>query len=423
MFEAVGLIDERLYYNDSYCMEFEGVVVQETERDGKWLVRLNQSAFYPTSGGQPHDTGRLGDSRVLDVYVENEAVVHVVNRPIGEGQKVTGRIDWERRFDHMQQHTGQHILSACFEQILDADTVGFHLGEDSVTIDLAISELNPLDARQVEVRANQVIWENHPIVARFVTEEELQGLTLRHAPKVEKDIRIVSIGEFDHNACGGTHPSRSGEVGMIKILRTDRMRGGVRLTFACGNRALQDYDGRLVVLKQLGNQLSTGDRELPDALSKLQQNLTSMKKQSEQWKKKWLGLWAKDVVSSAIASTTGERVFCAILEDVSDTADLKFASNALAEVLTTHQIQGVAAAVTAKIGERVFLQAAVLGDGDTPFDANLAVKSVLGKLNGKGGGSKAAAQGSAPFQAETSLTNITDWLRHEFENQVPTLHF
>lgn len=429
----MGLTDERLYYEDSYCTEFEATVVGEWEQAGKWLVQLDCSAFYPTSGGQPHDTGWLAQSRVLDVYVEGGVVLHVVDKPLGEGQLVRGRIDWARRFDHMQQHTGQHILSACFEQLFNADTVGFHLGEEIVTVDLDIdvSELDDSMAKRAEHKANEVVFGDLPIQARFVDDDELARLPLRRAPKVERDVRIVSIGDFDHNACGGTHPKRTGEVGIIKILRRERMRRGIRLTFACGSRALRDYDSRLEVLRNLGAQLSTGDRELAEAVQKIQQSMSGFRKSAEQWQTKWLQLWARDLLNEAedslasgglssteTAGLPGKEnlVVCTILEDVVQPSDLKQALNAVSEEWQATSVKGAAMAVIGRIDNRVYLQATVVGAAT--YDANRAVRGVLEQLNGKGGGSQVSAQGSCPAQAGVSLTSIQELLRAAFISQL-----
>jgi len=412
----VHLTEQRLYYEDSYCKTFTGVVLAEQEYGETWHVRLDQTAFYPTSGGQPHDTGWLNHSSVQDVQIVDGHVIHVVDKSIGVGQTVEGRIDWARRFDHMQHHTGQHILSACFEQLMNADTIGFHLGAEVVTVDLDLPHLEIEDTTRVEALANQIIWENRPLYARFVDEQELTGLSLRHPPKVEENIRIVSIQDFDDNACGGTHTKQSGEVGLLKILRTERMRGGIRLTFACGGRALADYERHNHVLKNLGSQLSTGVDELPELVNKLQQSAVSSRKRMGTWKGKGLAWWARDTAASetqwmdGAESGTPAAIVCVQVDDLSEAKDVQQAVRALAQSMPANQASVVA--VVGAIGPWAFVQA--ITSNAESLDASAVVRSVLLKVDGKGGGTKQAAQGSFPITEETTLAQVVEWLQAEF---------
>lgn len=412
------LSEQRLYYLDSYCTTFRAVVLTEQEQGETWQVQLDQTAFYPTSGGQPHDTGWLNDSRVLDVQVVDGQVIHMVDKSIGVGQTVEGRIDWDRRFDHMQHHTGQHILSAAFEQLMNADTIGFHLGAEVVTIDLDLPQLEVADVTRVEALANQIIWQNRTIQARFVDEQVLAGLSLRHPPKVEENIRIVSIVDFDDNACGGTHTKHTGEVGLLKILRTERMRGGIRLIFVCGGRALADYEHRNQVLKDLGSQLSTGVDELAEAVAKVQQSAVSSRKRMEAWKEKWLTVWARDTVAREThwledaQSGAGTGILCVQVEDLSEASDLQQAVRALVQAMPPTQSAVVAG--VGELGSRAFIQAMSLTAPS--LDVNAIVRSVLLKMDGKGGGTKQAAQGSFPVTTGTTLAQIVDWLQGEFRD-------
>jgi alanyl-tRNA synthetase len=242
-------LTERLYYAEPYLRQFEATVTERLSWHGQPAVVLSRSAFYPTGGGQPHDTGSLQGVPVLDV-VEREAdkaVIHLLEKalpgvPAGADRRiVTGEVDWPRRFDHMQQHTGQHILSQVAERLLDAATVGFHLSEKSSTVDLDRAPLSDEQLDQLEEAANRIVFENRPVVARFVNREELAGLPLRKAPEVSGPVRIVEIQDFDWSPCGGTHVRAAGEVGLIKIVRTERRGSETRLEFLCGGRTLADY--------------------------------------------------------------------------------------------------------------------------------------------------------------------------------------
>jgi len=222
---------ERLYYTDSALHTFAARVVERRDTERGPAVRLDRTAFYPTSGGQPYDTGTLGDVRVVDVWDdETDAVWHLLERSL-DAEEVEGRIDWERRFDHMQQHTGQHLLSAAFVRLRDAATVSFHLGTDDSSIDLDVRQLSWEDAFRVEADVNRVIWEDRPVEVHFVAEDEIAGVPLRKPPKVTGTIRVVWIRDVDASACGGTHVPRTGAVGLVKIVRLERYKGGTRVGF------------------------------------------------------------------------------------------------------------------------------------------------------------------------------------------------
>ncbi|MEP7190424.1 MAG: alanyl-tRNA editing protein, partial [Roseiflexaceae bacterium] len=207
---------ERLYFTDPYLTNFSARIVAREQREQHPAIALDQSAFYPQGGGQPADTGTLGGAVVLDVQVEDDVIWHTLDQELA-ADLVQGAIDWERRFDHMQQHHGQHLLSAAFERLAGLRTVSFHLGAASSTIDLAANDLTPAQASAAEDLTNQVIWEDRPVLARFVTADELAQLSLRKPPSVAGPVRIVSVPDFDHSACGGTHPRATGGVGMLHL--------------------------------------------------------------------------------------------------------------------------------------------------------------------------------------------------------------
>ena len=220
----------RLYYENPYLKEFEGKVLECRRAGAEWEVRLDRSAFYPTSGGQPFDTGVLGESRVLDVFVDKSGEVwHRVDAELSEGETVTGKIDWERRFDHMQQHAGEHMLANAAWRLLGGHTIGLHLGKEEVSIDMDLPEgrthITPEELHALEDDVNQRIQRDVPIRQWFPTEEELKALPLRKAPTVTEHVRVVQIGTEEYCACGGTHPSSAGQIGLVKILEARPSKG------------------------------------------------------------------------------------------------------------------------------------------------------------------------------------------------------
>jgi alanyl-tRNA synthetase len=272
---------QRLYYTDSYTTDFEANLIDTVTYHDLPAAVLDRSYFYPTSGGQPHDTGFLNGVRVVDVALrESDGVMlHVLENALAlENQRVSGQIDWGRRFDHMQHHTGQHILSAAFEKLADADTVGFHLSADSVTIDLNKPDISPALLDAAEDLSNQIVADDRPVRAYFPSDEELSTLVLRKVPDVEGKLRVVDIAGFDVNACGGTHVARTGEIAIIKILRASRQGDTTRIEFRCGGRALLDYRQKHALLSQLSAELTTGYDQIPAALAKLREENKALRK-------------------------------------------------------------------------------------------------------------------------------------------------
>ncbi|MBI5956935.1 MAG: alanyl-tRNA editing protein [Chloroflexi bacterium] len=298
---------ERLFFEDAYCREFSAMVTGRTRVGKSPGVILDRTAFYPTSGGQPNDLGALNGIPVLDV-VEGEGgeIVHLLAAEI-EGSSVTGIIDWPRRFDHMQQHSGQHILSQCFERALNAATVSFHLGLDFSTIDVSLAAFTEEKAMEIETMANAVVFENRAIRAYFVDEARLPSLPLRKPPKVAGAIRIVEVEGFDFSPCGGTHCRAAGEIGLIKVRKWERRGDMFRIDFLCGNRALEDYRWKNSTLNSLAAALSVKDRELGETVSRLLAEGRESQRQLGYLKEKLLDYEAAELDSQAL-SLGGTRV-------------------------------------------------------------------------------------------------------------------
>ena len=259
----------RLYYTDAYCRAFDAVVTRAFEHEGRPAAVLDRTAFYPTSGGQPFDLGTLGSVSVVDVVDVDGEVVHVLSAPLGERAAVRGEIDWTRRFDHMQQHTGQHVLSAALVRVCGAATVSFHLGSDASTIDLA-NALSTEDVERGVDEANAVVWDDRAVAVRFASAEEAKALPLRKESAREGELRLVEVPDFDLSACGGTHVARTGVIGLIAVTGIEKSKGGVRLTFVCGGRALRSLRQLRDAVAGSVRTLSVLPHELPAAVEKVQ---------------------------------------------------------------------------------------------------------------------------------------------------------
>ncbi|MCR8850852.1 DHHA1 domain-containing protein [Rossellomorea sp. SC111] len=251
------------YYQDAYMKTFYTSIQEQQQDDSGWYVVLEQTAFYPTGGGQPHDTGTIQDKRIVNVEEVSGEIRHYIEEPFDDiSGVVEGQIDWERRFDHIQQHAGQHILSAAFAEALQYETISFHLGKEFLTIDLNVSDMSESDAQEAEELANRIIREARAIETKWVTEEELSDYPLRKKPSVTGEIRLVIIPNFDYNGCGGTHPRSTSEVGAIKILDWEKHKGHIRLQFICGDRVLRQLNRKHGLLKELTSVLQSPEETM-----------------------------------------------------------------------------------------------------------------------------------------------------------------
>jgi alanyl-tRNA synthetase len=372
---------DRLYYSDSYLREFEATVVETRERDGGAAVVLDRTSFYPTSGGQPHDLGQLGAAAVMDVLDEEGTIVHVTDRPV-HGH-VRGVIDWPRRFDHMQQHTGQHILSQAFLRGADAGTKSVHFGADVCTLDVDITDLTTAGAGKVEDLANQIVFEDRPIVVREVDESELPGLGLRRPAKKRGLVRIVQVQDFDVSACGGTHVARTGEIGPILIRRWERFRGGVRVEFFCGWRAVRDARWKNATVLELAADLSVKDRELADAVRRVREQLKSAGQELTAHRARAV----EDEAHRILAGAAGSPKF--VTEIFSDRSinDVALLAGKIVAMEPS-----VAALATAD-GKIVLARAAGID-----LDAGQLLRTAIVPLGGRGGGRSEFAQGAVPAE-------------------------
>jgi alanyl-tRNA synthetase len=394
---------ERLYYKDPYCASFDAVVARAFMHAGRPAVALDRTAFYPTSGGQPSDTGTLGRARVLEVIDADEgSITHVLDAPLNEGTPVAGAIDWTRRFDHMQQHTGQHVLSAAFDRLAGNRTVSFHMSAEASTIDLA-SDASSDAIEAAEREANRVVWEDRTVSIRFVSAEEAAALKLRKEPARAGMLRLIEVADFDLSACGGTHVARTGAIGMIAVSGWERFRGGTRVTFVCGNRALRMFRTYRGAVAGSIRSLSVLPEELPGAIDRIQGESKELRRTLKTMQEALAAHEAARLVAEAPV-VNGVGIIVRAL-DGWDAAGLKTIAVAAAGA-------GVAAALFSSVPPRV----AVIARGrDVNVDAQSVLKTLVAEFGGRGGGKPDLAQGGG---LEGDLTRIIDAARAALEQQV-----
>ena len=373
---------ERIYYTEPARTEFDGTVESCGTLEGRIVATLDRTAFYPTSGGQPFDTGSLGGARVLDVIdLPDGNVGHVLDAPLAVGTSVQGRIDWSRRFTHMQQHTGQHILSAAFDRLFASRTVGFHLGAEVSTLDLD-KVLTAASIAAAEAESNRIVWENRGVAIRFASEAEAATIQLRKEPTRTGPLRLIEVAGFDISACGGTHVGRAGEVGMVAVKSWEKFRGGTRLEFLCGGRALAEYRVVRDAVAGCIRLVSVSPPELPAAIERAQGENKDLRRTIKDLQERLAAFEAGAMVAR------GRRIGQAIVvvEAVAgwDQTGLKALAAAAAG-----QPGVVAAMVSATDPALVVLARAA----DVPVDVAAMLKTLVGRCGGKGGGKPEMAQG------------------------------
>jgi alanyl-tRNA synthetase len=370
---------ERLYYTDSYLTSFTARVVAI---DGA-KVRLERTAFYPTSGGQLFDTGKLGDRRVVDVIDDDAGIVHVLEAEPGfaVGAEVTGSVDWTRRFDHMQQHTGQHLLSALFEDMGGGKTASVHFGDESSTIDIDIEGLSREKAKKIEARANAIVAENRAVTVTSEDAATAQGL--RKASDRTGDLRIVSIADIDRSACGGTHVRATGEIGAVLIRRLEKYKKMTRVEFLCGARAIARARGDYEALNGMAAALSAGMDELPKLVESQRESIQALESERKKLSEALAGFRARDLHAAAAAEAAGLK---RVVHKGASLDELRALAHALAALPKSVFIGTCDAPPTI-----VYAASA-----DAGVNAGADLKAALTANGGKGGGNPTIAQGTAP---------------------------
>jgi alanyl-tRNA synthetase len=413
---------DRLYYIDPYNREFDATIVR---REGTARVTLDRTSFYPTSGGQPFDTGTLGGVRVVDVVDEDDGTItHVLEGELAVGQTVHGVIDWPRRFDHMQQHTGQHVLSAAFDRLFGVRTVSFHLGAAVSTIDLA-RELAPRDIAAAESEANRIVWENRPVTIRFADAEAAAKLPLRKRLRPARDaspgdderervaalsrerqgwgpgavrklgphehknskpprtgnLRLIDVEDFDLSACGGTHVARTGAIGLIAVGSCERFKGGQRIEFRCGGRALDRLRSLRDTVAAAIRLLSVTAEELPEAIERFQGEVKDQKRAVALLQTELARYRAADLAASAAVTDRGRLVLRAVDADANGLRSLASAIVAAS---------GYAAVLVSTSAPALVV---VARSADVNLQANQLLTALTARFGGRGGGKPELAQG------------------------------
>lgn len=378
----------KLYYEDPYLTTFTASIIKKEPE----YVIISETAFYPTGGGQPCDIGSLNDISVVNVEIIDGEIRHFLAEPLdSQSIEVKGSINWMRRFDHMQQHAGQHILSAAFAELFQMQTVSFHLGKETATIDLDTTEVTEEQLKKVEELANQIILENRAIETKWVTEDELTQYKLRKATSIKEDIRLVIIPDFDYNACGGTHPSSTGQVGSIKILQTEKQKRHIRVEFVCGKRVLTQLDRKQNVLLNLISRLSSPEEKLVDTANNLLHTNKNLEKLLNEHKQELLKFEAKELLKQSINDIVGVTFENRTIQDLQRLARfLVEESPSSLCVLVSHNEEKLQIVTARGTNREESMKALLL--------------QLLPLINGKGGGNDTLAQGGG--EAALSSTEL-----------------
>ena len=406
-----ALMTERLYYHDSFLHEFTAKIQKVVARDGRIAIVLDRTAFYPTSGGQLFDTGFLesaGDRLVVSEVAEDEGgeILHLVSEDplLKPSTEVRGTIDPERRRDHMQQHSGQHVLSAAFVELFQVPTVSFHMGAESCTIDLAAADLNPAQLERAEALANRVVTDDRPVEVRFATADEARRIGVRKLPPFETEggkYRLVDIENFDLTACGGTHVARTGQIGAILLRKAEKVKQGMRVEFVCGGRAVRTSRRDYAVLTDAAAAYSTHIWELPQQIKRSLDEAKALTKRQQTLLEELAELRASQLFADTQVQS-GKRIIVRIMAD-RDAAFVKL----LAQKIAKHQEAIALVASTAGEPTLVFAQSPGL-----PFNMGALMKQAVAGLGGRGGGSRDFAQGGVgdPAGIESVLRQIAETL-------------
>jgi len=310
---------ERLYFQDAYQTEFEAEVLATKEMNGHPALLLASTCFYPEGGGQPSDEGEINGVKVIQVYEEEGQIWHWLEREV-KAEKVRGKVNWQRRFDHMQQHSGQHLLSQVCWELLRAETLSFHLGETVSTIELSLTHLAENEKKQIEKRVAELIFQNLPIKTYFLDETEASQLPLRKKPVKSGRLRIVEIQSYDYSACGGTHVRSTGEIGLVKIIGSEKIRQHVRISFVAGGRALTDYQKKNEILDSLAGIFSTSLDQVINSVAKLRDEVKALKKQNRRYGEELNQYEAEKIIAES-SGLIIDRIFTdRTLEEVKDLA-------------------------------------------------------------------------------------------------------
>jgi len=397
-------MSERLYYSDSRLTQFTARVVDIVEINGRSGVVLDRTAFYPTGGGQPHDRGTINGIAVVDVLEdESGRVIHITeSEPDGPGATVEGRVDWTRRLDHIQQHTGQHILSQAFIRVCNAETRGFRIDEESATIDIMLDSPTQEIISEAEELANRIVFEDRPVnIHQATSEEELSRFPLRKDPAVEGCIRIIEVSGFDFSPCGGTHARRTGEIGLIAVRGWERAKRMCRIEFVCGGRALRDYRKANRAATEVALLFSTARDAGPESVARL----IDENKQQKRRIKELLQL-ATEAEAMQLLERAEQRAGFQLVKSIFDRRDIEEVK-LLAQKITARGLSVVLFGVRDRDAARlVFARSSGLEQ-----DMGVLIARACAELGGRGGGRPELAQGGGPNAAK--LQEVIDQIEKE----------
>ena len=376
---------QRLYFDDAYLRDFEARVLALTAWQGQPAVVVDATALYPEGGGQPADLGALGGIAVLDVQEKDDIIYHLLAEPLpaSVGDTVAGKVEWTRRFDFMQQHTGQHTISGAFYRLMGADTKSWHLSGDSLSIDIGKTGLSDAAIAEAEQLANEILWQDVPVTAQIMTREEMTRLDMRKGSDREGGIRVVSIGEWDRIGCGGTHVATAGQVGAIGLRRIETRSAMTRIEFVCGARALADFHAKTALVNAAMVALSAKPDEVLNQITRLQGQSDEQRHAIEALRKQLIAYEAHDLLAAPQGIADGRPLICRRM-DGRDMDALRTLAQRIAEG------GGVALLGSANEGKA---NLAFACDKAASLDLNAALKAALPLVGGKGGGQKSLAQG------------------------------
>lgn len=385
----------KLYLDNPYLREIDSRIVDKTYKDGKYYIKLSRTIFYPhLSGGQPGDKGSINGVEVLEVYEEDQDIIHVIKENI-QSDKVTLSIDWENRLDNMQQHTGQHLLSAAFYKLYNGETIGFHLGHDYVYIDVTLPDITEDEMEKVEIYANRIISSNFDIKSYFVEKNEIDNIPVRKQPSVNSNIRIVEIDNIDFSPCAGTHLRNTGEIGLIKIRKWEKYKGNIRIEFICGIRALFDYRWKSKSIKDIGILLSSKDIDVYDKVKILYDQKESLEKNNRDLREELLNYKTEELLKDSIS--INETTFIHKIFDDISLKEINAMSTYLNNSYDLIQIYGT---IYENTGQFVV---------NASKDYNINLKDIFKEISEefeiKGGGSPNTVQGACISEKLEALLN------------------
>lgn len=377
------IMTEKLYEKNPYQAEFKADVLSIEKKEDKYHVILNQTCFYPEGGGQPSDKGEIAGIDVNMVYKDNDEVIHVLSKKPQKKKGLACKVDWTRRFDFMQQHTGQHLLSAVFKNQFNLNTVGFNLSKDSLRIDLD-QQINKNKIDLVEKMVNDYIYNNKEVETLYPNSDDLKDLNLRKEPTVNENIRVIKIGEMDYSPCGGTHLKSTAELGMIKIVNVDNYKGGLRIDFVCGNRALKDYNFKNDIITKLRDITSIPNEELISEIKRIKAELDEKDEKIKDMNKKLLAFKADDLLNKADI-IKDKKVIKEVFKDTTYN-DVQWLSDIITKNDDIICIFGQQEASTARL---LFSKSENIAE----IKMNEIIKTPLEYIDGRGGGNSIKAQG------------------------------